>query len=236
MKYMGSKRRISKHILPIILRNRTLDQVYVEPFVGGGNSICQVSGIRIGSDCNQYSIEALKLIRDFPNTLPKTREEVTDQLYKDMKNSKNLGLKGYYAFQLSYGGKFFGGYRRDSKGVRDYIAEGYRSALKQSPLLKDVDLYHSDYKDLEIPKNSIIYCDPPYKGTTGYRNKFDTDMFWKWCREKTKEGHSIFVSEYTAPSDFVQVWEKEICSSLSDNTGSKKGIERLFIPKGIEKE
>ena len=33
MKYMGSKRRIAKHILPIMLANRTEGQYFVEPFV-----------------------------------------------------------------------------------------------------------------------------------------------------------------------------------------------------------
>ena len=35
MKYQGSKRRIAKDILPIILRDRKNGQFYVEPFVGG---------------------------------------------------------------------------------------------------------------------------------------------------------------------------------------------------------
>ncbi len=39
MKYMGSKNRIAKQILPIILKNRTKEQYYIEPFVGGANLI-----------------------------------------------------------------------------------------------------------------------------------------------------------------------------------------------------
>ena len=37
MKYMGSKARFSKEILPIILKERTADQWYIEPFAGNGN-------------------------------------------------------------------------------------------------------------------------------------------------------------------------------------------------------
>lgn len=36
MKYLGSKARIAKEILPIILKDRKVGQYYVEPFVGGG--------------------------------------------------------------------------------------------------------------------------------------------------------------------------------------------------------
>jgi len=35
MKYMGSKRRIAKYIIPIITKNLTPDRWYIEPFVGG---------------------------------------------------------------------------------------------------------------------------------------------------------------------------------------------------------
>ena len=40
----------------------------------------------------------------------------------------------------------------------------------------------------------------------------------------------MFISEYDMPEDrFECVWSKEISSSLTKDTGSKKGIEKLFI-------
>ena len=39
MKYMGSKARFSKEILPIILKERTADQWYIEPFAGNGKRL-----------------------------------------------------------------------------------------------------------------------------------------------------------------------------------------------------
>jgi DNA adenine methylase len=50
MKYMGSKAKFSKEILPIILKDRTAEQWYVEPFAGGMNMICEVGGKRIAND------------------------------------------------------------------------------------------------------------------------------------------------------------------------------------------
>ena len=44
MKYMGSKNKIAKDILSIILKYRTPEQYYVEPFVGGCNTIDKVNG------------------------------------------------------------------------------------------------------------------------------------------------------------------------------------------------
>ena len=37
MKYMGSKRRIAKYILPIMLKDRIENQYFYDLFCGGGN-------------------------------------------------------------------------------------------------------------------------------------------------------------------------------------------------------
>jgi len=50
---MGSKNRIAKHILPIMLAERKPNQWWVEPFVGGANMIDKVGGNRIGADNNK---------------------------------------------------------------------------------------------------------------------------------------------------------------------------------------
>ena len=228
---MGSKSRIAKYILPIILRDRKLDQWYVEPFVGGANIIDKVSGNRIGSDIDEYLIEALKLIRDCPESLPKNNTETNEQIYKEIKKyCENKGLRGYYGYALSYGGKLFGGFCRDKIGKRDYVNESYRNAIKQSDKLKGVELICCSYDELKIPNDSIIYCDPPYAETTKYKNDIDHIKFWNWVREKNKK-HKVFISEYSAPNDFICVWSKEICSSLTQNRGGKRGVEKLFVHK-----
>ena len=104
------------------------------------------------------------------------------------------------------------------------------SAMKQSPLLRDVEFIHSSYQDLEIPSNSIIYCDPPYQGTTGYKDGFNHEEFWDWCRMKSKEGHEVYVSEYNAPDDFECIWSKELSNTISKQS-STKPCEKLFIYK-----
>lgn len=229
MKYMGSKARIAKHILPIILKNRKEGQFYVEPFVGGANLIDKVDGNRIGADLNKYLIGALEIIRDDVEALPKDNSETNEEFYKGVKHGAYANwIKGYYGFALSYGGKWFGGWRRDGAGKRDYVAEAYRSAVKQSPKLKGVDLRYSSYIDLDVPEESILYCDPPYEGTTKYKDDFNHDDFWQWCRDMKDIGHTVFVSEYSAPDDFTCVWEKEIVSSLTKDTGSKLAVEKLF--------
>lgn len=228
MKYMGSKNRIAKEILPIMLEKRE-NRTWVEPFVGGANMIDKVQGKRIGADINPYLIDALIAIRDCVGDLPKNNKDFTEADYKALRQSDNYKYKGYAGFAFSYSGKWLGGWRRDGLNKRDYVNESYKNAINQSPLLQGVRLVNESYLDLQIPENSLIYCDPPYEGTTKYKDDFNHSEFWDWCRQKAKEGHIVFVSEYNAPNDFKCVWEKTIVSSLTKDTGSKVATERLFL-------
>ena len=101
--------------------------------------------------------------------------------------------------------------------------------MRQKPLLQGVWFEHSSYDALDIPLNSIVYCDSPYKGTTQYKDKFDHEPYWEWCREQVKKGHKVFISEYNAPEDFVCVWSQELNCSVAKNGGHKKATEKLFV-------
>ena len=234
MKYMGSKARIAKHLLPIILKDRKEGQCYVEPFVGGANMIDKVDGWRIGSDSNGHVIKALEFIRDC--SIPSDNSEYTEQDYKraadTVRSNFSVDKKDSYALiAFSFGAKWLGGWSRGNNGKgepRDYVSEQFKASMKQKPLLQTVQLIESTYQKLNIPNCSIVYCDPPYANTTKYKDDFDHELFWQWCRDKTKEGHKVFISEYNAPDDFVCVWQKEIQSGLNTNT-TKKGIEKLFV-------
>jgi DNA adenine methylase len=106
MKYMGSKARIAKHILPIMLKNRKEGQWWVEPFVGGANMIDKVDGNRLGADYNFFLIEALKMIRDCPQRIP---ELITEDMYEASKHYDDAALKGFIRIAMSFGGKVGGG-------------------------------------------------------------------------------------------------------------------------------
>ncbi len=115
MKYMGSKRRIAKHILPIMLKHRSESMTWVEPFVGGANMIDKVDGKRLGADLSHYLINALISIRDCISDLPKTNMEFTEDDYKDLRKNDNYRYKGYAGFAFSYSGKWIGGWARGNK-------------------------------------------------------------------------------------------------------------------------
>ena len=84
-----------------------------------------------------------------------------------------------------------------------------------------------DYREVEIPKDSVVYCDPPYRGTQHYGNQFDHDAFWKWCR--TRE-FPVYISEQEAPRDFVQIFSVKKNVSFNKCSGKKRN-EGLFLHK-----
>ena len=84
MKYMGSKARFSKEILPIILKDRNPEQWYVEPFAGGMNAICEVQGNRIANDKNLHLIAMWKGLLEtcIMDKCDNDMDNYTNELYK----------------------------------------------------------------------------------------------------------------------------------------------------------
>lgn len=225
MKYQGSKNKIAKHILPIILKDRTEGQYYVEPFMGGGNLIDKVDGLRIGNDLNYHLIEMWRALQK--GWLPP--DEISEAEYKYLKAAQDIedpALVAFAGFCCSYSGIWFTSYAKCSKCSkgRNYAAEGFRNLVKQLPKMIGVELHNVDYIDLEIPKGSIIYCDPPYRGTTGYLHDLDHDIFWQWCRDKSLDGHHVYISEYSAPEDFECLLEIDHFTTFTKD----KRVEKLF--------
>jgi len=234
MVYMGSKNRISKELVPIITKDLKSSQWYVEPFVGGCNMMDKIDHpYRLGADSNKYLIALLQAIQN-GQKLP---EYVTKEEYQVVKSNKDNypdWYVGYVGFICSFRGKYFGGFAGEYTELktgkqRNYQKQMSNNILKQYENIKNVVLHNVEYNDLIIPENSVIYCDPPYANTTKYSNKFDSNDFWQWCRDKINEKHKMYVSEYNAPDDFVCIWSKDINSNLGGT--SKKATEKLFMHK-----
>lgn len=229
MKYMGSKNRIAKHLLPIMLaecEKRNIDR-WVEPFVGGANMIDKVPDTfeRIGYDLNDHVIHALIDIRDNANGLP---DAVSENEYKSYKGLPPQAITSLIRFGASFGGKFENGYAR--RNGLSMWGECVRNSKKQSPKIQNVQFICDSYENLNF-KNALIYCDPPYQGTSGYKTgAFDHDKFFEWCRMQAKS-NIVFVSEYNAPDDFECVWQGEIKTNFASQrkSATHNAVEKLFI-------
>lgn len=230
MKYMGSKNRIAKHLLPIMLAEAEKHNIttWVEPFVGGANMIDKVPDTfeRIGYDLNPHTIAALVGIRDHVGEFP---ENLTESEYNNLKGTEPCNVGSWIRIACSYGGIFESKLAADKIGIRNYAQEAKRNALKQSPNLKNVQLICDSYENLCF-ENCLIYCDPPYANTSGYKTgEFDHEKFFNWCREQAKK-NIVFVSEYNAPDDFIELWRGEIKTNFASTRkkATHNAIEKLF--------
>lgn len=238
MKYVGSKGRHAREILPIILDGRKEGQTYVEPFVGGANTLQHVTGPRLAGDLHPHLIAMWQEASE--GWMPPAPSLMDECAYKECKaikgssiawrDRKLMAFVAFMGFSLSYGGKWFGGYRRDKSGKRNYAAEALRAAEKEFPKVRGVEFVCGSYDTMTIPPESIIYCDPPYADTLGYATgEFDHAKFWQWVRVQVAAGHKVFVSEYSAPDDFEAVWHKRVNNTLAADTGEKGATERLWV-------
>jgi DNA adenine methylase len=180
---------------------------------------------RFGSDLHPDLIEMWNSLQS--GWIPP--DIVSREEYHLLKNSKEISaLKGFVGFGCSFSGKWFGGYAGNNTG-RNYACNAKNSLMKKLPGLKNVEFRVSDYTGIEVCPKSLIYCDPPYKGTTGYSlGGFDHEEFWQWVRYQSKE-NTVLVSEYEAPEDFTCVWSKITKTDMRVGDGVKEmRIEKLY--------
>ena len=226
---MGSKRRIAKHLLPIMLAECEKNSItkWVEPFVGGANMIDKVPDTfeRVGYDLNPHTIAALVGIRDHVDEFPC---EVSEEYFKSLKGEPPHPITSWIRSHCAFGGFFGNTYARNNRGT-NYCMEGRKNTIKQSANLQKVELICESYENLDF-ENCLIYCDPPYANTSGYKTgEFDHDKFFDWCREQAKN-NIVFVSEYNAPEDFIELWRGEIKTNFASTrkAATHNAIEKLF--------
>lgn len=222
IRYLGSKSRIFKHIYPFIEQNYKTQ--YVELFCGSASSLMYTHTLPVKTYVDNHPDLIMMFQALQQGWLPP--EYVSEELYQELKTAESSALRGYVGFGLSYGGKWFAGYARD-KTKRNYPKESYNRILKYIPYLKDVTFLNYSYECISLDSDTVVYADPPYAGTTQYKDSFNHYAFWEWVRNSRAK---IYVSEYTAPSDFIPIWSMPTKSYLHHEVVEhNQRIEQLFI-------
>lgn len=240
IKYMGSKSRVAKYIVPII--QKCIDEnnitTYIEPFAGGLNVIDKIRcKHRYAYDINKYLIALwLHLQND-----GKLLDNVPRELYNEVRANYQSGCYedwyvGNIGFLASYNGRWFDGgyaqpgYEKNKSGMRyrDYYREASNNILNQLANVEDIELKTEDYRNIQ-PSGAVVYCDPPYQGVKKYANSvdFNYEEFWDIMR-KWSENNYVFVSELDAPDDFRCIWMQEVSRSIKA-TDKSRAVEKLFI-------
>lgn len=233
MHYFGGKSKISKD-LANVLNPVTKDKTFVDLFCGSCKIVEKIhtASSRMANDNNPYLIELLKAIQNGwePPTV------VSEEQYKYTMShlEENPVLSGFVGIGCSFGGGWNSGYARRKKQYYNYAKGAYNTLLRQKQKLNGVLFTSCDYNKALIPAGAVVYCDPPYKGTTNkyYAREFDYNAFIEWV-EINKDKYDIYISEYKEnlaqwPSSYEITWEKESCQRMSIR---KKTTEILIHAK-----
>lgn len=241
MRYMGGKSRLAKSIKEVILsRVPDTDVTYWEPFVGGCGSFDQIAPAfsrAVGSDTHEDLILMWQAVMDGWN--PPT--VVTEEEYQELRASDPSAVRGFVGFGCSFGGKWFGGYARGGYNAdgtpRNHPGESSRNIMRSFERLKGTSTSFTrlPYGEITPKPGDVVYCDPPYRGTTEYAaGGFDSVAFWDWATDLSTQGVHVFVSEYVAPKGWEVVFTKEIYTNV-DGRDKFKVQDRLFQHLGGEK-
>lgn len=241
MQYLGGKSTIAKqlaaHLEPLVLPDgRMLDKF------AGGFSVSAAIHTRplIASDLNQAVITTMQCAQ-FGWRAPL---RLTESEYAALKlrDDHHDPLTAFAAVGCSFGGKWWGGYaRQTNRGPDDprtkysYPASASRSIEKKAAALRvgDVKIYCEDYREREPAPEDCAYLDPPYRDSTGYLDAIDRAEFWRTARAWAIAGTAVRVSEYEAPDGWEIALQFGKIQRLGVSLGaSKVGFDCLWKLRG----
>lgn len=230
MQYMGGKARIARHIVAAILTDTDSRRLWIEPFVGGGNVMEHAAPHfeqAIGSDIHPDLIMMWQHVTAGGDIL----SNVTREMYTQHRNADPSWLRGFLGFGASFGGKWFGGY-----GVSSCDGELWRRSARTVARQANVFRTHrvsfqcANYIDIRPPAGSVIYCDPPYAGTTAYATgSFDHQKLYRVLQDWAADTF-VYVSEYQIPADVRHevIWSGKHRTSLKRDVNAEARLEKLF--------
>lgn len=236
MQYNGGKKRIGKHIAQVVC-SREHVSTWVEPFCGMCSVASEVFKRQpdarfILSDDNQALVNMLVALQG-GWTPPTWISRLSNEEYRVLKSEPNDSPEhAFIATAMSFGGRWWGGLA-GVNNARDSTAYYYKSGVSAaSKISKFLDQSHAElmcvsYPGVAPPEESVIYCDPPYRGTTKIRTEFDSESFASWA-ESTAHTHPVYVSEYRPlTTAFTQVYAVVKADDLSKKAGDTR-TERLY--------
>lgn len=227
---MGGKARIAKKIIKAITDDTYARDIWVEPFVGGGNVLEHAAPIFHKSIGMDGHVDLIMMWQDVMNGWNPI--DVDRDTYNNMRHSSPSGVRGYVGFGASFGGKWFGGYGVSPRDGEVWRAS-QRSVIRQGEVFRNnnVKFIHCMFGNFNPESGSVVYCDPPYQGTTNYSlGNFDHDKFYKIISQWSLNGCHVYVSGYDIPTwvDHRIIWSGVKRNVLDKCENKRIAVEKLF--------
>jgi DNA adenine methylase len=219
MRYLGGKARLATRIANEIHKVLSPDQPFYDVFCGAGHIVSSIKGT------NRHAND-LGAIVHLLEAVANGWEPPTEVTYEEYHEAKKLPttdpMYAFVGYGCSFAGVLWGTYARDKGGTRSYAGESARSLKKAATGLQGVKFTNLSYLELSIPDNAVIYCDPPYAGTTGYGLEFNQDEFYEWV---ANQRCTVLISEYDYnPLGLEAVLEISYKRNLKDKEGVRPTV------------
>ena len=237
MRYLGGKTRLAKEISQAILNDTPNRATYIEPFIGGGSTFFETARhfeSAVALDIQPDLIlmyKALQMGWTPPGEMSYTR-------WQELRDSEPSPERAFAGFACSFGGRFFEGFARSKGKPENFAGQGRNKILRQFRQVENgsVTFIQGDYSRLTPAPGDVVYCDPPYAGTTQYTSKrsqvpfFDHKLFWDKMRQWRGAGVNVYVSEFNAPDDWTPIWAKQRSVSVANHDVStiRRQEDKLF--------
>lgn len=182
---------------------------------------------------SDFNLSLISLYSSIRNGWDPPTETTVEQYHLAKTLPDTDPLKAFHGFGCSFGGKWFGGYAKGFNGPLTYPQLAARNS-KRSVAAVNGEISHVDFLSVTPgPTYRLIYCDPPYAGTTSYAalGSFDYNKFLDRVKDWSNYT-DVFVSEYEFPLGQV-IWSHKAKTTLAALTATNKlREERLYhIPK-----
>lgn len=206
---------------------------YYEPFCGALGVMRHV-GYGVAADSDSEMIALWKAVQ---NGWQPPRDVSREEYYRVKADlSAPPELRAFVKHGCSYGGREWGGhiagYQKGTKHSHATSACNVISSFRTS--VRGIKFVCADYRALAIPDGAVVYCDPPYAGTTAMKGgAFDSEEFWAWVAALSHRC-AVFVSEYQAPPDWCEVFTSSREGIRQGRNAQKtRSVERLFMRRSF---
>jgi DNA adenine methylase len=229
--YPGGKARRSPELLRLIDQDK---KHYLEPLCGGMSMMFCARKSRI---FKTYSVNDINCdVTNFWTILRDRSDELIDRLWDCYRHHGSAGddeivgkcqeymrsgdeMARATAFYLinkwSMRGFFSGSGRGHSSCTMQRSNNGITPTMIErlpifSDLLQDVEITNLDYSKLEVPRDTFIFCDPPYEsiGEKFYNHLFNLMEFRDWIRQFKQQSFMITLNDSRTANNLFKYYDR----------------------------
>jgi DNA adenine methylase len=245
MRCLGGKVRLGGRIVAAILGDLGIARLglVVELCSGGGGVTHRLADVADRVIAVEYHLGLVNLMRAVQaGWVPPS--DVSRAEYERLREADQTEpLTAFVGFGVSFGGKLWGGYANPGK-PRPKVLAGDNPARESSRSLRkasraNVDHVCADATVWELPDGvEVVFIDPPYEGTAGYRDTpaQPAGTWWRRAQALADQGVAVYLTEYAQPPEGVAA--RLVWSAPAHGKHLTRGtkVERLWRVLPLEAE